>query len=76
MTDNFMIIDGTRYPVINAWIDKTVDDRKRWIVVTEEPTITAIGEPFPGFGTMPRLTRTRSAPIWEPSGTSRARPRT
>jgi len=36
VTDNYMMINGARYPVINAWVETDANDgRKRWGIVTE-----------------------------------------
>ena len=37
MSQNYMVINGERYPVINAWVEveSPSDGRKRWGIVTE-----------------------------------------
>ena len=36
MTENFMVINGERFRVINAWTETEASDgRKRWGIVTE-----------------------------------------
>lgn len=40
MNDNYMIINGIRYPVINSWVEveSPSDGRRRWGIVTETGT--------------------------------------
>lgn len=36
ISDNYMILNGERFPVINAWVEtEAADGRKRWGIVTE-----------------------------------------
>ena len=53
MNDNYMIVNGTRYPVINSWVEveSPSDGRRRWGIVTdpgtEVPTTGAEEHPAP-----------------------------
>lgn len=58
MPDNYMVINGERYPVINAWVETdSGDGRKRWGIVTEAPSIppceVPVGCARPGCGESP-----------------------